>query len=287
MLTPPSSTRSILTWQVSPCEQVEFVRASMGVCGLPRHFHDVWSIGLILQGSCSFSANGQSHQAPMGSLFILPPYEVHLCGAATLDVVYAVLYVEDAVMRAAASRLAAQVLRQPQRVWPGTVYSANAGETASSRQVVFDTAVQVTSAAAALDWLAALDRTLAEPSGGVPALRLPNLHPLQRWFHAHWSQQLDLAQIERAIPRSRSQVIRSFRNTTGLTPGAYLRQLRVQKSRHLIGQMPLADLAQQLGFSDQSHFSREFKRVFGIAPGRFGRVVLGNKLKGIAVLHPK
>ena len=54
MLIAPNSARSILKWQVSPCEQVEFVRASMGVCGLPRHFHDVWSVGLILQGSCSF-----------------------------------------------------------------------------------------------------------------------------------------------------------------------------------------------------------------------------------------
>lgn len=287
MLTQPSSARSILKWQVSPCEQVEFVRARMGVCGLPRHFHDVWSVGLILQGSCSFSANGQSHQAPMGNLFILPPYEVHVCGAATLDVVYAVLYVEDAVMRAAASRLGAQVLRQSQRVWPGTACSAKGCETASVRQMVFDAAVQVNSVAAALDWLAALDRALAEPFASVPKLHPPNLHPLQQWFHAHWSQQLDLAQAERAMPRSRSQVIRSFRHVTGLTPGAYLRQLRVQKSRHLIGLMPLADLAQQLGFSDQAHFSREFKRVFGIAPGRFGRLVSGNKRLGARLLQPK
>jgi hypothetical protein len=36
-----------------------------------------------------------------------------------VDVVYAVLYVEDAVMRDAASRLSAQVMCQSQRVWHG------------------------------------------------------------------------------------------------------------------------------------------------------------------------
>ncbi|MDD2879438.1 MAG: AraC family transcriptional regulator [Rhodoferax sp.] len=287
MLISPCSTRSILKWQVSPCEQVEFVRASMGVCGLPQHFHDVWSVGLILQGSCSFNANGQSHLAPMGSLFILPPYEVHACGAASADVVYAVLYVEDAVMQDAASCLGAQVMRQAQRVWQGLAQPDHSPEAASSRQAIFDAAVQVDSVAVALDWLARLDNVLAAPSSFTLGPRQPQLHPLQRWFHAHWSQHLDLAQTERAMPRSRSQVIRSFRNATGLTPGAYLRQLRVQKSRHWIGRMPLADVAQQFGFADQAHFSREFKRVFGMAPGRFGRVVSVNRRLARPVLQPK
>lgn len=289
MLTQPSSARAILKWQVSPCEQFEFVRASMGVCGLPQHFHDVWSVGLILQGSCSFSANGQSHQAPIGSLFILPPYELHVCGAASGDVVYAVLYVEDTVMQAVAPRFSAQVMRQSQRVWHGQARPADSTDPARSRQAVFDEAVRISSVGAALDWLACLDEVLVEsPSSScTPAPRQLVLHPLQRWFHGHWSQELDLAQAERAMPRSRSQVIRSFRNVTGLTPGAYLRQLRVQKSRRLIGQMPLAELAQQLGFSDQAHFSREFKRVFGMAPGRFGRVVSGGKPLARPVLQPK
>jgi hypothetical protein len=80
----------------------------------------------------------------------------------------------------------------------------------------------------------------------------------------------------KAMPRSRSQTIRSFRSATGLTPGAYLRQLRVQKSRRLLGPggLSLAELAAQLGFADQSHFTREFRRVFGITPGRFGSVVV-------------
>jgi transcriptional regulator GlxA family with amidase domain len=259
----------------------------MGVCGLPSHFHDVWSVGLIVQGSCSFSANGQSHQAPIGSLFILPPYELHVCGAASVDVVYAVLYVEDAVMRDAASRLSAQVMCQSQRVWHGQARPVNAPAPARSRQAVFDAAMRINSVGDALDWLACLDEVLAESSSCTPAPRQPVLHPLQRWFHGHWSQDLDLAQAERAMPRSRSQVIRSFRNATGLTPGAYLRQLRVQKSRRLIGQMPLAELAQQLGFADQAHFSREFKRVFGLAPGRFGRVVSGGRSLDRPVLQPK
>ncbi|MEX8520217.1 MAG: hypothetical protein AB3X44_17030 [Leptothrix sp. (in: b-proteobacteria)] len=49
--------------------------------------------------------------APTGSVFILPPCELHACGAASADVAYAVLYVEAAVMQ--------QGAKPPHRSRPG------------------------------------------------------------------------------------------------------------------------------------------------------------------------
>lgn len=260
---PPA--RAILRWQVSACEQVEFVQARMGPCGLAGHFHDVWSVGLILRGACRFSAGGADHHAPTGNVFILPPYELHACGAASADVVYAVLYVDAAVMQQQAPRLAAQVRDTAQRVW-----LAQAGT-----QALLDEAAHLTRMSAACRWLAALEQALVPASPPLPPQLAGTLHPLQQLFHARWAEAIELAEAELSLAHSRWHTIRTFRRATGLTPGAYLRQLRVQKSRHWLsaGRRSLAEIALQLGFADQAHFSRVFKQVYGVPPGRLKKLL--------------
>jgi AraC-like DNA-binding protein len=269
-IAPPA--RTLLRWQFSPCEQVEFVQACMGVCGLAGHFHDVWSVGLILAGACRFTTGGVEHVAPTGSVFILPPYEWHVCGAADQDVRYAVLYVEVAVMCQQAPRLAAGVGHLRQRVWraqPGM-------------QSLFDAAAHLRHMSAACDWLAALDQVLQAtlpPRPSAPASH-EALHPLQQHFHVHWAAPLDLAEEESRLTHSRWHTIRTFHRATGLAPGVYLRQLRVQKSRHWLADpgCSLADIALQLGFADQAHFTRVFKQFYGVTPGRLRTLLMRSAL---------
>ncbi len=51
----------------------------------------------------------------------------------------------------------------------------------------------------------------------------------------------------------------------------YLKRLRLEEAKHLlgIGQLPLAQVAQRLGFSDQFAFSHFFKRALGYSPKQF------------------
>lgn len=61
--------------------------------------------------------------------------------------------------------------------------------------------------------------------------------------------------------------IRRFRRELGLTPHKYLVQSRVRAARHLLAHAPsIADLAARLGFCDQSHLDRCFKRALGVSP---------------------
>lgn len=63
-----------------------------------------------------------------------------------------------------------------------------------------------------------------------------------------------------------------FRRFYGQTVGEYVQQLRVaHASRLLLGSRPLADIAYESGFTDQSHFNRLFKRHTGMTPGAFRR----------------
>lgn len=60
---------------------------------------------------------------------------------------------------------------------------------------------------------------------------------------------------------------RYIRNETGLTPNYWLQLSRIRKAGRLIAQArPIADVALSLGYSDQSHLTRECSRWFGVTP---------------------
>lgn len=72
------------------------------------------------------------------------------------------------------------------------------------------------------------------------------------------------------------QLIRLFRRVTGLTPHAYLTQIRLRAALRLLkGRTPIADVALTVGFFDQSALTKHFKRAFGITPRQYLAAHLG------------
>ncbi len=66
------------------------------------------------------------------------------------------------------------------------------------------------------------------------------------------------------------QLCRAFRDATGMSPHQYLLHCRVEHAKRLIDRgLPLAEVALQCGFADQSQFTRTFMRQVGTTPGRY------------------
>ncbi|MEL6126748.1 MAG: AraC family transcriptional regulator [Pseudomonadota bacterium] len=84
------------------------------------------------------------------------------------------------------------------------------------------------------------------------------------------SNKLDLDALADLGGVTRFQVIRDLKAAYDMTPGTYLRDLRLRESKRMLRQgHALADVGQALGFADQSHFSRSFKRAYGMSPLRY------------------
>jgi AraC-like DNA-binding protein len=81
-----------------------------------------------------------------------------------------------------------------------------------------------------------------------------------------------LADLARACDETPLRVLRAFRAAYGLPPHRYQLQRRVQLAQgRLQAGVELAALAADLGFADQSHFTRMFKSVVGVPPGAYQR----------------
>jgi AraC-like DNA-binding protein len=83
-----------------------------------------------------------------------------------------------------------------------------------------------------------------------------------------------LAELAAIAGLSRYQLLRRFQSAYGLTPHAWLMQLRVERARSLIrANCPLSLAALKAGFVDQSHMNRAFVRHLGFTPGQYRTAV--------------
>lgn len=82
-----------------------------------------------------------------------------------------------------------------------------------------------------------------------------------------------LNDVARAACVSRWHFARLFRISTGNSPMGYLLRLRIERAKTFLaaGDQTVCTIALKLGFFDQSHFSRTFRRITGVSPSEFAR----------------
>lgn len=88
---------------------------------------------------------------------------------------------------------------------------------------------------------------------------------------AHASATVSIAAIADDCQLSPSYFIRAFRHTVGATPYQWQLAQRIERARALLAgtAMSIIDVGSACGFSDQTHFTRVFTKLVGIAPGRW------------------
>jgi AraC-like DNA-binding protein len=81
-------------------------------------------------------------------------------------------------------------------------------------------------------------------------------------------QPLSVPELAAGVNLSASRLIHLFRAETGLPPARYLRELRLRRARADLEQtfLSVKQIMFAAGFTDPSHFSRTFKRHYGVSP---------------------
>ena len=105
-------------------------------------------------------------------------------------------------------------------------------------------------------------------SGGLSPQRLQRVRD---YVEAHLDEDLSLTVLANIACLTPSHFSRSFKQATGVGPHRYVIQRRIECSKRLLRQTgrPLALIAQETGFADQSHLTQMFRREMGVTPGRF------------------
>jgi AraC family transcriptional regulator len=132
-----------------------------------------------------------------------------------------------------------------------------------------DSAAPLAAEGVALEILAATAREAAiDRRLGRPPIWLSSA---EEYLRARIGAPVGLSELADAVGVNPAHLARVFRTRFGISVGEYGRRLRLDWAATQIarGDRPIAEIAAEAGFADQSHFTRLFKRHAGTTPGRY------------------
>jgi AraC-like DNA-binding protein len=260
-------------WQNPQLPDVEFFSAHYTDFAYAPHFHEDYALGVVEHGVHAFRYRGENHAIPAGHVVTCQPGEVHNGHPGSADVWrYRMMYFRPELVQQVAAELGYQSSALPFLSYTAIGHaqaveavravhrSAEVSEPTLSQEVLLR------------EMLALVLGSFSEIRVSPEAIRDENapIAAARAYIHAHYAEDIQLDQLAAVAHLSKSYFIRAFRHHMGMSPYAYLVQVRLNRAKALLraGATPV-DVALATGFYDQSHFTRYFKRFMGVSPGQY------------------
>ncbi|MEU5866344.1 MULTISPECIES: AraC family transcriptional regulator [unclassified Nonomuraea] len=260
-------------WRHPAVPGTDLLKARYVTHRFSRHVHDGYAIGLIVAGVEEFDYRGTLHRAGAGELVLVNPDSVHTGQAGTPGGwAYRMLYPSVEAVAGIAAELDAplatpyfpeQVVRDPEMA----ALLERAHQAAERGDALAASTLSRTLFARLLTRHAAPRPDAAPPGAGRQAVR-----EAMALLHESLLDPPTLEALAEAVGVRPFPLLRAFKAVTGLPPHAYLTSLRIRQARRLLlaGIRP-AQVAADVGFTDQAHLNRHFKRVVGVPPAAYQR----------------
>ncbi|NJL87128.1 MAG: AraC family transcriptional regulator [Leptolyngbyaceae cyanobacterium SM1_1_3] len=274
---------SVTFWRDPVLADMEVLKATYVTHSFSRHSHEGYAIGTIESGAEAFTYRGMTYQAPAGTLVVIHPGEVHTGYAGQASGwQYRMIYPPCALVQQAAEELglpAGQVPFFPQPV----IHDRALVQKFQAFHLALEQGASPLERESRLLWLAASmiqrhgERRSPKPQiyrGAAIAVQL------KTYLYDHYAEAITLDHLAQTVNMPPLRLLRLCRREWGLPPHQYLIQIRVQQAKRLIATgLPLAVVAADTGFADQSHLTRHFKRWVGVTPGQYQGGCYGERMK--------
>lgn len=236
----------------------------------PGHFHPYYFMGFIQSGRQMAAVHGVEEEIGPDTLLLFDPGLVHTCRPAGKEPLeYRCLNFPVKSMECWVAEITGSPSRP--RFSPSLIPGAPQVPSLRSlhRQIIGKSPAEEKEESLLL----LLGSLLEDYAQFSPSPESPSPVPVQtamEYLKANYAQNVALADLAALTGQSRYQLLRAFSRQTGLTPHNYLINLRVTAAKELLEQgLPPAQAALEVGFADQSHLTRHFKRRFGLTPSRY------------------
>lgn len=250
---------------------LEAKRCTRSDLAYQKHFHEEYSIGLIDEGETEAWCDGHAYRVETGRAISFPPGMLHACRPASLESwKYKMLFIKpewlDQLEPAMAERLRIPFLLEGRK----NQYCRRLINRVADALAGTDEPLAAESAAVELIYALASRNTLdlEHPSGS--GYEQPHIRRIQEYLHAHYHERITLQRLEEAVGVSKFHLIRLFKKGTHMPPHAYQNLLRINHAKaELLKRRPIAEIAAETGYYDQSHFSKAFFKIVGVTPQRY------------------
>ena len=267
-------------WRPAQGAYAECRRACDSAACYRPHAHETLSLGAVDRGASDFSLAGDRRRLQAGDVVLIPRDEVHACNPLPGQAwSYQMLYLDEAWLRGVLDEMTpvppGWTPRLPTAVPPQALHRRLSCLTATLLGTA-DEAEKETALLLFAGHVFAPDANVLE--GDVASPLRQRMYALRALIAERCAESLPLSWLAEQAGLSRYHFVRAFRDVVGMTPHAWQTDRRIVRARALLAEgAPLADLAQQLGFADQSHCQRAFKARIAATPGAYRRALAGRR----------
>ena len=126
------------------------------------------------------------------------------------------------------------------------------------------------------------DRNRFEAQLSVEMIMIQKIRKVVEYVDANLDARITIDGLAVAAGLSRSHFCYLFKTETGLSPLRYIKRRRIERARELLATTRLSEseIRSIVGFPDRSHFTREFKKVFGVTPVEYRRAASPDRVIG-------
>ncbi len=255
----------ITAWRPPGIDEIsEVFHAKIVDYGYPTHTHDTWTVLIVDNGAITYDLDRRTRGAVGDTVAILPPGVTHngKPAAGAKGFVKRVLYLRESAVPV--ELVGAAVDRT-------NIEDAELRRSISSLHEELRIGADPFSAESALALITdRITAHLANRAEFVAPIESGVAKQLRLLLDESPTQPITLDQAATRLGRSKAHMVRSFSTQYGVSPHAYVIGKRIERARALLleGVAP-ADVASSVGFYDQAHFTRHFKRHTAIPPGAY------------------
>ncbi|GAB3533882.1 AraC family transcriptional regulator [Photobacterium alginatilyticum] len=262
---------SVFLTQCQTLPWVEIRQASQTRACYHSHSHDEFSFGVIDSGSAQYINQKVNNRIGITNTVTINPGDIHSCNPEIGEWSYRMLFVETSWI----GQLQSELFNRD-----GADYHPflNHYETAPDLYHHFDSLYQAlinepNPLTAESELILYLARCFDIHKAKVPKREqqpLPHLSRVKEMLLDQLDSNLPLEELATEAGLSRYHLIRKFNQVYGLSPHALQLDARVKKAKALLkAGNTLAETSAQLGFADQAHFQRHFKKRLAVTPKQY------------------
>jgi len=259
-------------WRVPEYDGMEMLHARYINHRFPLHFHEEYVVSVVERGYHQFWYHGKRHTMSQGDIVLINPGEVHGCYDDEKGWQYRCFYPSVSMMQELAEEISDENWQAPEFVNLIVNDARLANRLLTLHQAMEHSKTRLVKDTLLREAMGLLIRKHAVNQSGDSQSLSDNraIANATDYLQAHYADDVSLDDIAGEVGLSPYHLSRVFKQQTGLPPHKYLIQVRVHRAKDLLNAgMPIADVALEVGFADQSHLTKWFKRVVGVPPGQF------------------
>ncbi|MEE1673838.1 AraC family transcriptional regulator [Agarivorans aestuarii] len=250
---------------------VELRQAKHSAACYHSHSHDEFSFGVIDTGEAVYKNMQCHHHINQGHTVTINPGDVHSCNPKQGAWSYRMLFVDTAWI----GQLQQEMLARPASDF--CAFEQHYLSDQHSYHLLDKVFNSISLESDSLEQESLLIAFLEQQFVGKHPLRAelrciakPQLKRVEECIQDQLDSQLSLSDLAEVAGLSRYHLVRSFKQAYGLSPHAFQLNQRINLAKALLREgSSIADTALDLGFADQSHFQRNFKKRLALTPRQY------------------